>query len=185
MGSRMSLGNINHVDDNSGAQVVIEELHHMVHEGFLYHSSGKVTGMVDTNVDDFLFVTAANNYPHLQSLTFSFGAGDIDLLVYEGSTASADGTPEIIFNTNRNSVLTPNMVFNSAPTITGVGTLVHTGWAVPTAAGVGHTESGITTEGTGEEWLLKPSTKYLVRITNNSGATINYRWELLFYEIGY
>lgn len=181
----MSLGNVNHVDDNTGSQVVIEELHHMVHEGFLFHSSGKVTGMVDTNVDDFLFVTAANNYPHVQSLTFSFGSGDIDILVYEGSTASDDGTPETILNTNRNSILTPDLVFNSAPTITGVGTLIHTGWVVPTSTGTGLSQTGIITEGTGEEWILKPSTKYLVRITNNSGDTISYRWELVFYEIGY
>ena len=179
------LRNINHVDDLTGAAVAIEELHHMVHEGFVFHGSGKVTGMVDANVDDFLIVTAANNIPHVQSFNLSFGSGDIDVQVYEGATASDDGTPESLFNTNRNSLITPDLVMNSAPTITGVGTLIHTGWVVPTAAGIGQSPEGITAEGTGEEWILKPSTKYLVRITNNSGDTIDYRWEILFYEIGY
>jgi len=181
------LRNINHVDDLTGAQVVLSEEHHMTHEGFMYHASGKVTGMVDSNVDDFLLVTPAGNYPHMQRLRFDFGAGDIDVQSYEDVTTSADGSSlsSSIVNTNRDSANTPNLTLFSGPTVTDIGTLLHTTWAPPTATGNGQSANGISQIEAGEEWILKPSTKYLVRITNNSGATISYRWELLFYEIGY
>jgi hypothetical protein len=47
---------------------VISEQHRMSHDGFMHHSSGKVTGMVDTNVDEFLIDVPAATFPHLQSL---------------------------------------------------------------------------------------------------------------------
>jgi hypothetical protein len=172
-------------DQFAHATTVIQELHRLTHDGFVYHSSGKVTGMIDSNVDDFLVVVPAVTFPHFQRLQITAGRGDIDILVYEGATASDDGTPVSTFNVNRNSTNTPDTVLNSAPTISDVGTLIHTQWIQPTATGVGQSPAGITGETNGEEWVLKPSTKYLIRITNNSGATIAYRYEFLWYEIDY
>lgn len=170
-------------DPFSRAVTVIQEQHRMGHEGMMYHSSGKVAGMIDANVDEFLLVTPAGSFPHMQGLTFTFGRGDIDILIYEGATASADGTPQTLHNTNRNSPNTPVITWGVAPTLSDDGTLIHTAWAAPTATGTGQSATGITGINNGEEWILKPSTKYLVRVTNNSGSTIDYRWELLWYEI--
>lgn len=170
-------------DKFSRAITVIQEPHRMSHEGFMYHTSGKVTGMIDANVDDFLFVTPALTFPHLQRLEFTFGAGDIDIVAYEDTTTSADGALVTTHNTNRNSTNTPNLEIYQGPTVTGVGTLIHTQWVQPTSTGVGQTANGVSNVSNGEEWLLKPSTKYLIRVTNNSGATINYRFEALWYEI--
>jgi len=167
------------------AVTTITSPHRMAHDGFMFHASGKVTGMVDSNVDEFLLVTAAGNFPHLQRMRFDFGRGDIDVQAYEGATTSNDGTPIVIHNTNRNSSHTADLSFNSAPTLTGDGTLIHTTWAPPTANGVGQSAQGVSNIEAGEEWILQPSTKYLIRVTNNSGGTISYRWELLFYEVGY
>jgi hypothetical protein len=176
-------GDVAEVDDLAPAIVVIQEPHWATHRGFMHHISGKVTGMITANVDDYLLVTPALNFPHIRRLQFDFGSGDIDVQIYEDSTASADGSPLTSFNTNRNSSNTPLLVFNDAPTITGVGTLMHTTWVVPTAAGIGGSAEGISGVTSGEEWILKPSTKYLVRVTNNSGDTIAYRYELLWYEL--
>ena len=167
------------------AVTTITEPHRMAHDGFMFHASGKVTGMIDANVDEFLLVTAAGNFPHIQRMRLDLGGGDVDIQSYEGATASNDGTPITTFNTNRNSSNTADMVLNSAPTLTGDGSLVHTTWAPPTANGVGQSAQGVSNIEAGEEWILKPGTKYLIRITNNSGGTIDYRWELLWYEIGY
>jgi len=158
----------------------------LVHDGMLFHASGKVTGMVDTNVDDFLISVPAGVTPHILSFSISTGRGDIDIVAYEGTTTSADGT-EIteVFNTNRNSANVPGTALYSAPTISAVGTLIHTGWMPPTSTGTGQSGGGIVGADQGEEWLLQPSTKYLFRITNNSGATIAYRWEFMWAEISY
>lgn len=167
------------------AVTTIDSLHRMTHDGFVYHASGKVTGMIADNVDDFLITTPALSFPHFQRLQITTGRGDIDMLVYEGATTSADGAAITVLNVNRNSANTPNAVFTSGPTVTDVGTLIHTQWTPPTATGVGQSPSGIVGETNGEEWILAPSTKYLIRITNNSGATIDYRYEMLWYEVGY
>ena len=173
-------------DAYAHAATTIDELHRLTHDGMVFHASGKVTGMVDANVDDFLIAIPAGTFPHFQRLRLFMGRGDVDIVVYEGATASADGSAIARNNTNRNSTNTPGVVLTSAPTITDVGTLVHTSWLTPTSAGQGQSGStGIAGETNGEEWVLKPNTKYLIRVTNNSGATIDYAYEMLWYEISY
>ena len=166
------------------AVTTMEHLHRMGHDGFLFHSSGKVTGMVDANVDEFLLVTSTLEV-NFSRFRLAFERGDIDVEMYEGTTASADGTPQTVFPTNRNATSSSAAVLNFAPTVTVDGTLIHTGWLPPTAVGVGQSSEGVTTDTSGEEWILKPSTKYLIRLTNNSGATLSYRWEFLWYEPNY
>lgn len=174
-------------DPHAHAVTIIEEMHRLTHDGMVFHTSGKVTGMVDSNVDDFLIVTAAGNFPHFQRLRFFFGRGDIDIQVYDGTAVSANGSELTnVFNTNRNSANVPDMKLYTGPTVTGVGTLMHTSWIVPTPVSVGASKSvGIVGETNGEEWVLAPSTNYLIRITNNSGATVSYAYEALWYELSY
>ena len=180
------MGNIaNDIDEHTKANVVISEPHSMNHEGFMFHTSGKITGVLDAGVHNFLLVTAALNFPHIQRARFDFGGGDVDIEMYEGATASSDGTPLTANNTNRNSSLTADMVPNSAPTLTDDGTLIHSAWAYPTSTGTGRSPTGVSDVTNGEEWILKPSEKYLIRVTNNSGGTISFRYEFLWYEIGY
>jgi hypothetical protein len=172
-------------DQFAHAVTTIEEVHRLTHDGMVFHSSAKVTGLADAGVYDLLVAVPAGAFPHFQRLQVTAGRGDIDLNVYEDTTTSADGTTVPVFNVNRNSARTPSSVVTHTPTVTGVGTLIHTQWIQPTATGVGQSPAGIVGETNGEEWVLKPSTKYLVRLTNNSGATIDFRYEMLFYEIGY
>jgi hypothetical protein len=173
------------MDPFSHALTTLDEIHRLTHDGFVYHTSGKVTGMINANVDDFLLSVPAVTFPHFQRLQITAGEGDIDMLVYEGTTTSADGAAVSVFNVNRNSSNTPDTVLTTGPTVTDVGTLIHTQWIPPSATGVGQSPAGVVGETNGEEWVLKPSTKYLVRITNNSGSTISYRYEMLWYEIDY
>lgn len=172
-------------DPYAHAITVIQEQHRVLHDGFMFHASGKVTGMINANVDDFLFVVPAAVHPHFQSFKLELGRGDVDILIYEGATTSDDGTVQTSFNINRNSANTPGSALYIGPTVTDVGTLIHTGWAVPTGTGTGLSATGTIVSSQGEEWVLKPSTKYLIRVTNNSGATISYRWETLWYELDY
>jgi hypothetical protein len=167
------------------AVTVLDSVDRAADDGFVYHASGKVTGMIDANVDDFLLVTPAAPEVHLFRASLSLGRGDIDILVYEGTATSADGAALTELNINRTSSNTPGAVLTFGPTVTGVGTLIHTDWVPPTAAGIGATAAGVVDSGTGEEWMLLPSTKYLIRITNNSGATIDYRWEFAWMEPDY
>jgi hypothetical protein len=167
------------------AVTVISEPHRHIHDGFVYHCATKVTGLIDTGTLDHLIVVPAGSFPHFHKMRASVGNGDVDIVMYEGSTASADGTPLSSFNLNRSSSNTPDVVINTAPTITDVGTEIHPLWIPPTGAGIGQTVEGVSAATEGEEWVLAPSMKYLRRITNNSGATISLWLEYFWYEIAY
>lgn len=168
------------------AQTVIDAVHQMGHSGFTHHASGKVTGMVDTGTHEYLIVVPADIYPHLNRVNFSVGAGDIDIESYEGATASDNGVALTSFNTNRNSGNTPGMVVYTGPTLTDDGTNIHVAWVPPTVSGVGQSNpDGVADVDAGEEWILKPSTNYMIRLTNNSGETIAFRYEYHWYEIDY
>jgi hypothetical protein len=70
------------------------------------------------------------------------------------------------------------------PTVTDTGTQIHHVWVPPTGAGVG-SSVGLSEVSFGEEWILKPSTDYILRITNGSGGAIDTWHEMLFYEVSY
>ena len=174
----------NDIDEKTEAHVIIDEVHSMGHEGFVYHASGKVAGLVNAGTAEFLLVTGAVE-GHFQRMGLTFGRGDIDIHSYEGATASNDGTPITSYCTNRVLANTPTMVMSGSPTVTDDGTLIHTLWATPTTTGTGQSSGGVQRVTQGEEWIMKPNTKYLVRITNNSGVTISYAYDILWYEVGY
>jgi hypothetical protein len=167
------------------AVTVISEPHRMGHDGFMFHVSGPAVSVVDTAILDHLLIVPAFTYPHLNRIRATVGKGDCTVQLYESTTVSDNGDLVTPRNTNRNSSNTPSTLLLSDPTVTGVGDLLHTTWIPPTATGVGQTADGVSNAEFGEEWVLKPSTNYLIRITNNSGVTIDVDLELLWYEIGY
>ena len=171
-------------DPFAKALTVTDSMHRAAHDGFVYHTSGKVLAMIADEVDDFLIDVPAFTFPHFQRFRVIVGRGDIDMVVYEDTLTSNDGTDVGCQNTNRNADCVSGSTIYSSPTITDVGTLIHTAWIPPTSAGQGVSgATGIAGETNGEEWILKPSTKYLIRMTNNSGATIDYSYEILWYEL--
>ena len=171
------------VDPISGALTVINSLHKHIHAGIVYHVSQKITGLISGASAEFLIKVPANTYPHLHKHTASMGGGDIDFIAFEGPTVTADGTAISAGNTNRNSANTPSTTFFHTPTITADGTAIHTHWVPPSPTGQGNRQAGILDASSGEEWLLKPSTNYLHRITNNGADTIDLWIEILFYEL--
>jgi len=174
-------------DPEIPAVTVVTSVHRLTHDGFMYHISGKVTGFANAATDDFLIVAPPEKEGHIIDFNLTMGRGDIDIVTYEGTTTSNDGTPlqSEVFNTNRNSTNTPLQTLFSDPTITDVGTLIHTSWMPPTSTGTGQSASGFVGGGQGEEWTIVPAEKYLMRITNNSGSTIDYRYEFKWYEADY
>ncbi len=93
-------------------------------------------------------------------------SGDADVIFYEDTTVSDNGSAVSVVNMNRNSAKASNMSAFEAPTVTGVGTeLFNVSFpggekkdAVPVSAA------------SSLGWYLKPSSNYLLRITNQSGG---------------
>jgi len=172
-------------DPYTHSLTVIQEPHRLAHDGMVFNVTGKLTGLIDTGTQDLLIQTGGA-YMHLHRFLIALGAGDIDIVTYEGTTHSSAGTPLVVHNTNRNSTNASLASLSYTPTVTTTGTLVHRKWIVPTATGIGpRPDTGISDLANGEEWILKPQTSYLIRITNNSGGTISLAFDFLWYEVSY
>lgn len=95
------------------------------------------------------------------------GAG-VTIDVYEAPTTSA-GTAGTVYNLNRRNPITATASYKIAPTVTATGTQI--GATTYGLGGAGVRPSSVSAFVTpGVERVLKPSTKYLLRITNNDAA---------------
>lgn len=166
------------------AVAVISSEHRQTHDGMTFHFTERFAALANLGVHNVLFKVPAGTYPHAYTFRFSIQDAPVNIEIYEGTTVSADGSAVSTFNRNRNSTRTPTCTAFTGPTITGDGTLIHDRY-VPSAGGSGVNTVGIIGDGAGEEWLLKPSTNYLIRLTNNSGGAIDGTYEMLWYELGY
>lgn len=164
------------------ATTVISEPHTMVHKGFAFHASGGATGIAPATTTDILIVTSLLE-PHMHKMHVSLGQGDIDIGLNEGATTSDDGLNLGANNLYRSSTYTSDTQVYVAPIITDYGTTIYNQWVPPTEVGVGTTAADVISGTEGEEWILKPNTKYVMRIANNSGSTINIWYEFIWYEV--
>lgn len=172
------------MDAFAHALTTIDEPHRMVHDGFSFHATSRVVSLANAASHNILLAVPAGSFPHLRAMLVSLSDSPVDIESFEGTTTSADGTVITPFNRNRNSTNTPGVVLTHTPTISADGTQIHDRF-VPDAGGQGSNDVGVVTPNLGEEWILAPSTKYLIRVTNNSGGAITISYEVLWYEIDY
>jgi hypothetical protein len=169
-------------DKFAHAVTVIAEPHRLLHDGFMFHLSGRAS--VANGADlDFGIVTAVGTFVHWRKLIWSLEDSPCDIKVYEGATFTG-GTNEPPINQNRASSNASTTQMLNGVSVTDVGDLLHDRY-VPSNGGAGINTIGIVTPTTDEEWILNHNTKYLVRFTNNSGGTIVANYEFQGYEIGY
>ena len=154
----------------------------MIHEGMMFVATIKATGLVAAAVVEILLVTGAEPC-FLREAGYKLGRGDIEIDLYEAITASPNGSAVTIFNKNRLSSNAALATVFTGPTVSDTGTLIHKEWIPPTATGVGQSADGTSNAIDGDEWVLAASTKYLFRMTNLSGATIDYQVELEWEEV--
>lgn len=166
-----------YVDSFSGAVGSIDQEHLQIHRGVTYTISRQVT--IDdsggaTPTYEFLASVPASTYPHFRHIIVQSDGGPFVVELYEGTTTSADGTSITPYNNNRNSSNTSSTACYYGPTITDDGTLIEAFLAPSTKGSFGSDGAN--------EWILKPSTKYMVRITNNTAGAgtsefvVNINW---------
>lgn len=125
---------------------------------------------------DIVLASPAGVYPHLT--VDGLCLGDAELYIYEG-TSTNGGTAFTPINRNRNyAISNPSevaMVIN--PTVTAVGTEID---AEIIPGGVGKKSGGGTAGSL--EYVLKPLTNYLFRLTNVNGVAHAASLTLEWYE---
>ncbi len=166
-------------DPVTGMPVVIDVVHHEVHEGEMFHAENTFGTVANGGTVDVLFLPGTVKECHTTWEVFA--GGQVAVFLYETVTASANGSAVPAWNMKRNNAGTPSAVVTHTPTVTDVGgTALINGRVLPggnspqTRVG-----GGIRS---GAEWIFKPATKYLMRVVNTSGSGIAVNVGLEWYE---
>lgn len=144
---------------------IIETEHKEIHEGNHFFNS-YLLSMTGNATYDWVLITG-EKYAHV-TFTLQTAEAGFSFITYEGITANNDGTivPNIL-NNNRNSANASTILFRLAPTgVVTIGSQQVRQGHYGTAAGTGNSVGGSVTRE--NELILKPNTKYLLRITNLS-----------------
>lgn len=154
----------------------IEYVHAQTHAGRFFSGSAYNASVANGANLDMLIQVGVQPFHAQFEVTSS---GDATVRIYEGATFSAAGTAVTMSNHNRTSAKTFVGTVTSGPTITATGTQVNGTGLIP--AGTKNQATG-GAFGFGNEFVLKTSTNYLVRVTNDSGAAAKINIGVMGYE---
>ncbi len=159
------------LDEVTQKPILIDFVHHEVHDGNTFQASQKTADaspIADDASYDMLIIVGNEAEAHLV-----FGAasgGTAEVILYKDTTVSDNGAQVAVQNMRQSLhgiKLNTTRAFTT-PTITLVGTQMNI-QLLPGGSGPGQgTSGGTVREGT--EWVLNPNTNYLIRVTNRSGA---------------
>ncbi len=142
---------------------MLDDPHSRLHRGTMYHCSALTSTLGDGVNFQMSLTTPDDDRPHM--IIEAACGGDADLLFYEGATVSA-GMIEDVPNHKRTSSNVWGGVMRVSPTVTDAGTLLSSQFM----PGGSHSQAVGSAQTFGLEWVLKPSTTYLIRMTNRSGS---------------
>lgn len=156
-----SAGRVAKIDPATYSLHAISYEHHEIHAGSSFTTSYKVnTG--NGGIINLLVVTPdTTKWSHF---TYEIdGELETDIILYEGATASNNGTPVAVFNRDRNSLTAATTLVFDTPTVAGgaEGTVLRT-WHFGSNRSYGGGDRGT------HELILKQNTKYLLRVTNST-----------------
>lgn len=158
---------LDNASDLSGALINISLEHSKIHQGIGWEVSIE-TGNIASGTNYYiLFRTAAGYRPHLRSYDFIATDAPITIRLFESPTTSTNGDNVIARNRNRNYTDTNGVTVYTQPTVTNDGTLLETDYLASAGNKIGGNAGSFY-----EEWVLKPSTDYVVKITNGSNNTV-------------
>lgn len=123
---------------------------------------------------DIVLASAAGVRPHMTIDALLMG--DAELYIYEGPTTTG-GTAFTPVNRNRNYTTSSDVAMVINPTVTTTGTLIDAQYL---AGGVGKKAGGGAAESL--EYVFKPLTNYLIRMTNVNGTSHPGHLALEWYE---
>ena len=155
--------------------VTISSFHAKGHEGKAFLIQHLFSAIADDASAD-LALTTGSGPEQTHVLISAVMEGKSEVFFYEAPTFTV-GTGVTAFNRERASATVSGVVAVHTPTVTDVGTELSHGF-IP--AGGKH-DPGAGAQGF-SEWILKADTKYLLRVTNRSGAAIDVLSALHFYE---
>lgn len=157
--------------------IVVDVNHQRNHDGrawFAYKMYPKSAPLADGTSIDIVLASASGVFPHL--MVDALCLGDAEFYIYENPVATG-GTSFTPINRNRNYTTSSQVAMIVNPTITSLGTQIDA-QIIPGGTGK---KAGGGTAGT-LEYVLKPLTNYLFRLTNVNGTAHAAHLALEWYE---
>jgi hypothetical protein len=153
------------VIDPYGAVKTIDHTVAGIHAGNMFwHSSGNsLAGGASAYL---LFITGTLPV-HMVSNILKTDNAPVAIGFFESPTTSANGVALPVIAKNRQASNASQSLVYGGPTVSSEGTQL----SMDVIYGANKEASSM---GLPSEWLLKPSTKYLFKVTNNASQTLNY-----------
>jgi hypothetical protein len=162
--------------DISNAIITINLEHSKIHQGEGWEVSIEAESIASGASYYVLFKTSEGYRPHLRSYEVTTTDSPTTIRLFEGATVSADGSAVTARNRNRNESDVNGISVFSQPTVTNEGTRLETDF-IPTSGN----KAGGNVGSFYEEFILKPSTNYLIKITNGSNNTVDAYFNAFWY----
>lgn len=166
-------------DDETGASVMIDVVHHEVHEGEMFHASHTNVALGNGDAVDLLFSVGSAVDAH--AVFEVFAGGQVTVSLYESPTVGATGTALAEYNMARPITRTASSEVYHTPTISDTGSVALVNNRVLPGGNSPQTRVGGGIR-SGAEWILAPGVDYLLRVRNTSGGTIAVNIGLEWYE---
>jgi len=157
--------------------IMVDVNHQRNHDGrawFAYKIAPDSAKLADGASIDIVLAAASGVIPHMT--VDALCLGDAELYIYEGTSATG-GTSFTPINRNRNYTTSSQVAMIVNPTITTLGTQIDA-QILPGGSGK---KSGGGAAGS-LEYVLKPLTNYLFRLTNVNGTAHAASLQLEWYE---
>ena len=165
---------------------ITETFHHLGHEGMVFIHSDRHSGIANGANLDYMIRVPAGNANRQVHFRFNFtgkantGTLDVDIVLWKNIVVSADGSVETVVSTNSANVKTTGVLIFEGPTVTDIGDHQTHVMMVGEKKSAGNKEQSVP------EWILAPDgaseRNYLIRLTNNSGGTVDIVNSLFFYD---
>ncbi|CAB5223273.1 hypothetical protein UFOVP382_20 [uncultured Caudovirales phage] len=157
--------------------IMVDVNHQRNHDGrawFAYKVAPNSAKLADGASIDIVLAAASGVIPHMT--VDALCLGDAELYIYEGTSATG-GTSFTPINRNRNYTTSSQVAMIVNPTVTTLGTQID---AQILPGGSGKKAGGGTAGSL--EYVLKPLTNYLFRLTNVNGTAHAAFLQLEWYE---
>jgi len=161
-------------DDGRG--VIIDAVHHEIHEGEHYYTANYFS-LAASGTADFCLIIPNDLAIHM---VFSITTSETTTLeIYEDADFATDGTAITFFNSNRNSSNTTSLLAYQDSTINSLGNKIY-GKKVMANSNARREEVG--NFGEHEELVLKKGSKYIFRMTNLATGSNDINYLASYYE---
>lgn len=163
------------------AFAIMDNDHKYTHQGKLYETFDLQT-IASSGTYSYELTTPASStaYVHYRWGQIASSADKVKIELNEGATLTG-GASMTSYNHNRNSSNTAEVVVKKGVTVSDAGTQIDQIY-MGGGTGNGANASGTESAGGTHEWVLKPETTYLIRVTNGSSSSNNVEVNLTWYE---